>query len=300
MPRNITRLVPILVAILSPATANAGDSPPRYRFKEGEKLGYVAEVATRIETSAHGQTNVARMTQLIDLTWEVGRVDADGKATFTQTVTRVRFRAETPRQTVEYDTSCGTAPEDPQARGIAARLDAVVGARISAAIDARGQVSNIRLVERSDGGTAARPEFFEGLGNPSSETGFRRLMGQLIPVLPETAPALAQSWSVRGDEPLADGKATTETRTTYEGPEQRDGRTAHKFALAVSRTTENKTGETVGTTTGSGTAYLDPAAGRLIESSLTHARELKVMAEGGDLTRKVTETITLRPACCQK
>jgi hypothetical protein len=297
MPHSATRIAAVFVLVVCGAEVGAGveQAAPCYRFKLGEKLAYVAEVTTRIETRVGGQSNAAQMSQLIDLTWEVASVGGDGRATITQTVKRVRFKGVTSRRTVEYDTSSGAAPEDPQARGIATRLDAVVGARISATIDERGHVGEIRLIERQGGGAAARGEF-EGLGNPSSEAGFRRLMGQLLPSLPEAAPAPHQSWTVRTEEALAEGKATTERRYTYEGSEDRGGRPAHKLAVAVTRTTENKQGEVLGTTNGTGAAYLDAMAGRLIESSLTHVRELDVAAEGGTLTRKVTETITLRPA----
>ena len=58
------------------------------------------------------------MTQLIDLTWEVGGVNADGKATIQQTIGPVRFKAVTPRETAEYDTDSGVAPEEPRVKAI--------------------------------------------------------------------------------------------------------------------------------------------------------------------------------------
>jgi len=287
-----------LVLALSAGTAAAGpETPaPRYRFQVGEQLAYVVDVSTHIETSAFGQPNAAEMTQRIDLTWEVSRVDADGKATITQTVGRVRFKAVTPRETAEYDTANGTAPRDPQVKGIAARLDAVVGARISATIDSRGHLADVRLVEKAGGGRLPPRAEWDGLGNPSSEAGFRRLIGQLIPLLAETSPARGESWSYRTEEALSEGKATTEIRYTDEGPEERDGRPIQKLSLAVARRTQNGEGETLSATNGTGTAYFDTAGGRLVESWLTHTRELAVAADDTKLTRKVTETITLRLA----
>jgi hypothetical protein len=286
-------LAALLIVVTAPiAPAGPERSAPRYRFTHGEKIAYVVEVTTQIETSALGRTNTAEMTQLIDLTWEVGAVDGEGKATITQTIDRVRFKAVTPRETAEYDTRGGTQQEDPHVKRIAARLDSVVGARLRATIDTRGGLADIRLIGRP-GAHAASADWGD-LGSPASEAGFRRLMGQLIPVLPDAAPPVGESWWARSSEPLADGKATTERRYTYEGTEQHGGLSAEKLSLTFARQTEDAAGEKRGGTTGSGTAYVDGAAGRLVESSLTHTREVEVSGEDGKLTRKVTETITLK------
>ncbi len=285
----------LLLALAAVGTAAAEPRPaPRYKFTKDEKLAYVVEATTRIETSAYGRTNTAEMTQLIDLTWEVGAVDGEGKATITQTIDRVRFKAVTPREAAEYDTRGGTPPEEPHVKRIAARLDAVVGGRIRATIDARGGLADIRLVARPGGGHPA-PDWGD-LGSPASEAGFRRLIGQLIPVLPDAAPPVGESWWARTTEALADGKATTERRYTYEGTEERGGRPAEKLSLTFARQTEDAAGEKRGGTTGTGTAFFDSAAGRLIESALTHTREQEVSADDVKLTRKVTETITLKLA----
>jgi hypothetical protein len=288
----------LLLALFTAVVAVAGPekAAPRYRFKQGDKLAYVVEVSTKIETSAYGRTNTAEMTQVIDLTWEVGAVDAEGKATITQTIDRVRFKAVTPRETAEYDTKGGTEPEDPHVKRIAARLDAVVGGRIRASIDARGGLADIRLIGRAGAGHAVPVADWGDLGSPASEAGFRRLIGQLIPALPDAAPPVGESWWARTTEALADGKATTERRYTYEGSEEHGGRPADKLSLTIARQTEDGAGEKRGGTTGTGTAYLDPAAGRLIESALTHTRELEVSADEGKLTRKVVETIALKLA----
>src|SRR5207253_993090 len=141
----------------------------RYQFKAGEKLGYTVEVATRIENRAPGRTSTTDMTQQIELTWEVGRVGADGRATITQTVGRIRFKAESAGAVVmEHDTKTPGEPpsapdgSDPKASAsfasrerIVRRLNALVGARLSATIDAQGRIANIRLLEREGGGGAA-------------------------------------------------------------------------------------------------------------------------------------------------
>lgn len=291
-------LLPLTVA--SVAAAAPEKAAPRYRFKQGEKLAYVVEATTKIETTGYGRTNTATMTQLIDLTWEVGAVDAEGKAAITQTIDRIRFKAVTPRESAAYDTQGGAEPADPHVKRIADRLNAVVGGRIRADLDARGGLADIRLIGRAGAGQANSADSWGDLGSPASEAGFRRLIGQLIPALPDAAPPAGGSWWARTTETLADGKATTERRYTFDGTEERGGRTVDKLSLTLARQTEDGTGEKRGGTTGTGTVFFDPAAGRLIESSLTHTREVDVSADDGKLTRKVTETIALKLAGAAK
>jgi len=298
-----------LVFVLSAVSAAAAgpEIAPRYRFKEGDKLAYVVEATTRIETIGFGRTNTAVMSQLIDLTWVVERVDAAGKATITQTIERIQLKARTPDSTMTHDTKSPPPPAlsettDPRQReAIAARqriverLNGVVGARLSATIDAQGRIADIRLVERAGGGGTAASDW-GGLGNPASEAGFRRLMGQLIPLLSEGAPARGDSWSSKGEEKVPGGKTITETRYTSDGEEERGGRQLQKVSLAVVRANVNESGEAVGTTNGGGAAYLDTAAGHLMESSLTHTRVQQIDGPEMKVIRKVTETITLKLA----
>src|SRR5262249_35795311 len=159
---------------------------------------------------------------------------------------RIRLKAVTPNSTMTHDTKNpqGTAParaDDPSRQRIVERLNGVVGARLGASIDSQGRIAAIRLIERAGSG-AGTPSFWEGVGNPASEAGFRRLMGQLIPLLPETVAASGDSWSVKGRESVVGGKTITETRYTCNGKEERDGRSVQKLSLAVTRTTENENG----------------------------------------------------------
>jgi hypothetical protein len=286
----MTRLALTLVLALSAAGAAAAEeAAPRYRFKEGEKIAFVAEATTTIDVSASGRTNTSRMTQLIDITWQVGPVDADGRAAVTQTIDRIRFQAVTPRETVEYDTAAGKTPDDPKAKRFADLLNAQVGARLGVTIDAQGQFADFKAPGKASAGSDA---------DPSSEAGFRRLMGQLIPVLPKEAPARGQSWSVKREGRVRDAMMSGENTYTYVGREDRGGKRVDKVSLAVSMKREPDDPAPVAVTVsdGSGAAYLDGAAGRVVESSLTRTMEFE--AGGGDakFSRKVTETITLKLA----
>ena len=303
-----TRMVYALLLALSVVGSSSADpeSALRYRFKQGEKLAYVVEATTRIDTIGLGRSNSATMSQFIDLTWEVSRVDGDGKATITQTIERIRFMAATPGGTMSHDTkdppSSATEPSDPQMRkrtspGSASSSGSTPSSALglSATIDPQGRIADIRLVERAGGGVGPAGDW-GGLGNPASEAGFRRLMGQLIPLLSEKMPVQGEAWSVKGEEKVPGGKTITETRYTCEGQQERSGRLLDKLALAVTRSTENDNGDAVGSSKGSGAAYFDRAAGRLVEAALTHTREQEVAVADAKVTRTVTETIMLKLA----
>lgn len=281
--------------VFAPSAAGAAPGPegaaPRYRFKEGEKLAFVAEATTRIDISASGRTSASQMTQLIDITWQMGKVDGDGRAAVTQTIDRIRFKAVTPRETVEYDTRDGKAPDDPRAKVFANMLNALVGGRLSMTIDPRGQFTDFKVLARVGAG---------GDGDPSCEAGFRHLMGQLIPVLPEEGPAEGQSWAVKTAGKIHDARVTGENRYTYAGQEERAGKKVDKLSLTAAVKLETDPGAAaevaVRVSDGGGAAYLDRAAGRLVESSLRRAMEFEAGDGDAKITRKVTEAITLKLA----
>jgi hypothetical protein len=285
----MTRLALGIVFALSSVGAALGDDDTalRYHFKEGENIAFVAEATTTIDVSASGRTTTSRMTQLIDITWHVGRVDADGKAAVTQTIDRIRFKAVTPKETVEYDTADGKAPDDPDARRLTDLINSRVGVRLGLTMDAKGQFADFKAPARAGGDT-----------DPSSEAGFRHLMGQLIPVLPEEGPARGQTWSVKREGRVRDVVMSGANTYTYIGREDRGGKRVDKVTIAVSmkREPDDPAPVTVKGYDGSGAAYLDRAAGRVVESSLTRTMEFEAGTGDARLTRKVTETITLKLA----
>jgi hypothetical protein len=285
MSQARTRLALALAFALSAAGAAAAEdeeAAPHYRFKEGEKIAFVAEATTTVDVCSPGRTTTSRMTQLIDITWQVGRVDADGRAAVTQTIERIRFKATAPGKAVEYDTADRKPPDDPDARVLAGLIDSQGGARLGVTIDPQGQFTDFEVP-----GTAA--------GAAPAEAGFRHLMGQLFPMLPKEAPARGQSWSVKREGRVRDVLMSVENTYTYVGREDRAGRRVDKVALAalMKREPDMPSQAAVKVSEGSGAAYLD-RAGRLVESSLTRTMEF----EAGDakVIRKVTETITLKLA----
>jgi hypothetical protein len=289
MTRAGTWTAVALVFALPGAAAAADEAAPRYRFTAGEKLVFVAQATTKIDISAGGRASASQMTQLIDVTWQVDRVDADGRATVTQTIDRIRFSARTTDETVEYDTAGGgRAPDNPKARALVTLLDALVGGRLSLTIDARGQFGDFKVLGPAPGGSA----------NPSSEAGFRHLMGQLVPVLPQEAPLPGQSWAVRTEGQVHGASMSGERKYTYVGREERAGKPLDLFSLAVAMKPEAGPDAAASAamkgSDGSGVAYLDRAAGRLVESSLTRTMALEAGEGDGKVSRKVTETITLR------
>jgi hypothetical protein len=123
-------------------------------------------------------------------------------------------------------------------------------------------------------------------------------MGQLMPVLPREQPARGQSWSVKREGRVRDVVMSGTNTYTYVGREDRDGRRVDKLTIAVSMKREPDSPGPVAVKgyDGSGAAYLDPAAGRLVESSLTRTMEFEAGEGDARTTRKVTETITLKLA----
>ncbi len=95
--RRTLWLATLLLSVLASATAwGADDDGLRYKFKEGEKLRFVTESKTTVEASGLGEPAKIETTLVFDMTWEVTKVDKDGRATVKSTLDRARFSADTP------------------------------------------------------------------------------------------------------------------------------------------------------------------------------------------------------------
>jgi hypothetical protein len=101
----------LLTGLLTATGRAADDDTLRYKFKEGEKLHFVTEVKSTVEGGLLGDSAKVDITQMIDVTWEITKVDKDGRATVTSTLDRVRFSGTTPAGKHSYDTKDGD-PKD--------------------------------------------------------------------------------------------------------------------------------------------------------------------------------------------
>src|SRR5689334_7646213 len=97
---------PALLATMMISAAQA-DAELRWKFKAGEKSAYEMKMHLTQDTKAGNMPFQVKISQTMDMSWEVKEVSDDGDATMTQTIDRVRMEMTLPQAgqaPIKYDT----------------------------------------------------------------------------------------------------------------------------------------------------------------------------------------------------
>jgi hypothetical protein len=134
----------LLATFLVAAACAADDADFRYKFKEGDKLRYMTEIKTTVESESDGETTPpVETTQTIEVTWDVTKVEKEGRATVTTTLDRARVVIQTAKAKSEYDTKTDKEPDNPILKRMAKPLKDLVGGLVTLTIETDGEVSDI-------------------------------------------------------------------------------------------------------------------------------------------------------------
>lgn len=286
----------LAVALVGVAPARA-QTTLRYQFKEGDKLPYVMEQKMDMKMNAMGQDIEMKMTQVIDLTWNVGAVDKDGKAKVAQRFERIRFNMDGPTGKVEFDSKDGKEPEGPVGRIIGPMFQAMVGSEISMTMDPQGRFSDVRLSEKL---TEAFKKLPAGaaMGDMFSEEGLKRMVGQGSLVLRDKPVVKGDTWDQKLEMKMPFGKMRVDTAYTYEGPAERSGRKLEKVGLKPKLTIEADAAGAlqmkVKDQEADGAVFFDNAAGRLVETKLTQNMTMEISVGGQNLAQKIKQTVSMK------
>jgi hypothetical protein len=299
-------LVGLLAGILVCLAAGpaAAQTTLRYKFKPGDKLRYTIEQKLRTHVNPLGKDVEQDMAEILDVTWQVGSVDAEGKAKITQTIDRVRFTLNGQGSKVDYDSKVGKMPDDQFAKQVGPPMAALAGAEITVTLDPQGVVSDFKAPHVFLKALKGFPGVGVEMGEFFSEDGLRRMTCQLFPVLPKEETDKGKTWNNRFELKSTMGTLKVNNKYTYEGPAASGDKKLEKIAVVPKFTLfidlsdfPDPKPTNVGRVKkqeAKGSALIDNEAGRLVESSLL--QELEVGSDRGAVTRKTKSTFTMKLA----
>jgi hypothetical protein len=270
----------------------------RYQFKQGETLPYTMEQKMKMDMKVGGKDVAMDMTQTIDMSWHIQSVDKEGKAKMVQKFDRLRFSMNGPMVKVEYDSKDGKQPEGQIGKVLGPIMEALAGAEFSLTMDARGQISEVKMPEKVSEALKKIPGGGLGGGDLFSEDGIKHMIGEAGLILPEEAATKGKSWNKEVALKMPFGKMKVDNTSTYEGHTTRDGKQVEQIALKPKMTMEADGNAGLSAKLKSqdakGTAYFDNKAGRLVESKMNQTLEMEFSVGGQTINQKVEGTMTVK------
>jgi hypothetical protein len=288
-----------LVLLAAPsARALAEGVPLSWHFKPGETLHYVAkqEVVQNLSSpTISGKMNVGIT---LDLTWAVQSVDAQQVASLKQMIDRVQMNVDGPKGVkVQYDSVSGKEPEG-AAKAAVAGLQTLAKKPMSLKIDPQGKILEVKLPQDVLDEIQKTPAL-QPLARTFSEEGMKQLLG--LSLLPKESLVPGKSWD---DESLFEnaqaGKQKVKSTYTYVGPKTVEGKPVEQIdsvvTLEVLPPEQQAAKVDITEQHGTGTAYFDAAAGRLLQSTTTMKLKMTVEFGGQSLTSDATTSRTFQLA----
>lgn len=284
--------------MLAATQASHGQKLLRYKFTAGHTERYaITQKMVQSVTTPQASVKIT-LTQTMDTRQKTVAVDADGTASVTQTVERVRMDMDLPQgRKVHYDS---TAKEPPEgiAKAYATGVGGLVNRPIQIKLTPRGETRNIELPAE------ALAELKKAAGPAADAVGPENVTPLTnLAVFPEEPVAVGDTWKHQATmtNPVF-GKLVIHTTYRYEGQESRQGRTLDKITSNVSlQVVERKAGLApldIKTQDGQGTIFFDTTSGRIVESTSTMRVKMAVGVAGltMDQDMEMTTEVKLQPA----
>jgi hypothetical protein len=268
----------VLLTVAGGTTARA-EKLLRWKFTEGEELHFVTHTKMTNKSMIGEMPMTMTMNQIIDLGVTVNSVDADGTASITHEMKRIRVKAESAQGiNIDYDSA---SEEEPQ--GVATMMvpmfEAMLNKPVPMKISPRGVVSDVEVPQALVDGLNKTPAG-QMVGGVFSEDSLKDMFK--IGTLPEEAVSPGDTWTEEAEVTMPMfGKAKTGQKHEYLGTETRDGRELEKIKITMTMQIEPGGEETamrmkVTEQENTGTAYFDCEAGRFAGNEMTMKMKMEV------------------------
>jgi hypothetical protein len=281
----------VLAVILGVCGRVQAQTTLRYKVKEGDQVRYVIEQKIALTVRNKSEIIPLDTNHTIDVLQTVKSVDKDGKAQLTRKCERWRMTMAAPGLKAEVDSKDNRKPEF-IASLVAPIIRATAGAEFTMTMDARGEISNIKMPEVVLKQLKGTP--LPSLSDTFSEEGLQRLMSENGLVLPTGGVAKGDSWDHKTDMKKPIGLIKVTNSNTYQGAVKRGGQDLElinvKVQMSLVPAAPAKVVFKMKVDDATGTMYFDNAGGRLVEWS---TRQVLTLQQPG-LSERMDTTITLK------
>lgn len=263
----------VLVNLSLAFSASAADRL-QWKFQEGQVMR--VKLAQKIKATTPLQDRALLLTSdmQMEFRFRVSKVDSQGVAQLTTSLTLVTIRMEIPgTDPIQYDSSRQEVPPG-ELRDLAASIAPLVDVEFITTMNQRGEIIGVSLPEKEDKKKTNRKQ-----GNFTNESifskqGLKQILRQSFGLLPPDAVEKEQTWSKTDQVSSPLGQIKQSSTFTYLGDVVHNGRRLKKISVntkielpqppnakeSMLRVKEQQQ---------TGQYYFDHQAGRMVESEIT-------------------------------
>jgi Family of unknown function (DUF6263) len=288
-------IVPLVVlAVGMPARA---DTQLRWKFHPGDKTRYEMTMAMTQEMKSGDMPLEVKMTQIMEMTWEVKDVSEDGDATMNQTIDRVRMEMTLPtpgQAPIKYDSQQGSGA--PGTEMLGKIFDAMVGKPFVVKVTPLGTVKEMKAPEGMLAAFKNTP--LQGTGI-FSEDGLKQMISQSMMPVPEQDVSEGTTWDQSSElQTPPFGKQVTKTEYKFVGQQERDGKKLDKIDVTLNAkfepTADAQTKLKLTSNKAGGEVLWDNTAGRPVESKVDSNMKFEISVGGQSIEQGVTTTVSMK------
>jgi Family of unknown function (DUF6263) len=293
--RKLGAAAALLLGALAVVAGRADAATLRWKFKPGETLHYQMEQTVVTQATLNDKDIKVTNVQIVDAIWKIESVAADGSAEVSQTIDRMRTKAEGPLGTLEYDSKAGKEPEG-QVAALAAVLKLLVGVTFKYKMSARGELTDVRVPDGLVKSLKdASPAGAADAGSMLSEEGLKNMIRESSLLLPVEDLAKGKTWNLTTKMPPSPLGTGTQVKTyTYNGPGEGGETLALKLDLKFEPPTNPSVDVKISEYVGSGAFVFDNAKGRIAGSKVTEKVKTIVTFQGQTINQTKENTNVMK------
>jgi len=271
----------------------------RYKFKAGETLKY------ELQQKSEMKFNLAEKDTGVDINWQIGtawkvlEVATEGKARIALKIETLRLILEGPAPIgkMEYNSKDAREPEGELGKKLAPILRALSGSEFTVTMNSRGEMSDVHVPEKLLEVLKTTEKNVPELVKMLSPDNLKRMISQLVPVLPRAPVASGQTWNQTTETKMPFGTMRVVNTLTYDGPAD-GGKSLHRITMSPTITLDADpkaeiTAKVKGGA-GKGIVFFDERAGQIVEATLTQNMQIQMIVDGRTMTQDIKLTNVLR------
>jgi hypothetical protein len=285
-----------LLAVLLAAGAAPAQTTLRFKFKEGEKLDYVMDQKMKTAMNVNGMDIDTKVDQVVEMTWHVKKVDEQGNAQVHLKIGRVKMNIDSFGGNFELDSANLKEDNSPTGKILGGVVGAMAAMDMTFTMGPTGEMKDTKVSEEATKKLADLPGADKFAEFMSPEALSKMANGGVF--LPKEAVEKGKSWKQQTDAKTPFGKMTGDMTYTYEGEEQKDGRTLAKIAvkpvLKVEADPDAQVQLSIKEQDGKGHVYFDSQAGRIVETVNESKMVMAVEVNGMTINQSITQNTSLK------